>query len=259
MAKGISPRRVRVLGFGGGAITSVEYRVAFALGATVAAVEKTGGEADAILADAVWASSPPILALPFDGASIQAFVTTSAPQHAEATVVEMAKAFHAHYIKDNPGKLPRNMRPWEKLEATFREANLSQARYAVEILRAAGFEVRPKGSGPGAITSFRDAAMQKDVETMAQLEHGRWNVDRLCDGWRYGKPRDDARKLHDCIVPWGPDNISANNPAPLRKGETPSFLSDDIREYDRNAVRAFPEILGMAGLEIFRKESGAAS
>jgi ppGpp synthetase/RelA/SpoT-type nucleotidyltranferase len=253
LAKGISPRQVRLLGFGGGGIAAVEYRVAFALGARVAVVEATGNAAEEILNDEVWASSPPILALPFDEASIQAFVTTPSLQHSEAKLQEMAQAFHTHYLKDNTGKLPKNMRPWNKLDGTFKEANLAQAKYAVEILRAAGFDVRAKGGGPDAITSFRGEAFAEDVETMARLEHGRWNVDRLCDGWRYGKPRDDEKKLHDCLVPWGPAKLPEGE-LPLHKGERPRFLPEDIRVYDRNAIHAFPEILAMAGLEVFRRK-----
>jgi hypothetical protein len=78
-------------------------------------------------------------------------------------------------------------------------------------------------------TGFTDI----EVERMAELEHGRWNVERLRDGWRYGKQRDDSRKTHDCLVSW-------------------QELSDDIKRYDRNAVRAFPETLAKAGLEVRR-------
>jgi hypothetical protein len=73
-----------------------------------------------------------------------------------------------------------------------------------------------------------------EVERMAELEHGRWNVERLRDGWRYGKQRDDAGKIHDCLVSW-------------------QELPDDIKRYDRDAVRAFPEILAKAGLELRRR------
>lgn len=68
---------------------------------------------------------------------------------------------------------------------------------------------------------------------MAELEHGRWNVERVRDGWRQGNLRDNAKKIHDCIVPW-------NN------------LPEDIKHYDRAAVRQFPTILAKAGLEVSR-------
>jgi hypothetical protein len=146
----------------------------------------------------------------------------------------MAKAFHAHYISDNPGKLPENMRPWEKLKETYQTANLEQSKYAVEILRAAGFDVRSLTGKPDAITSFAGDACKADVERMAELEHGRWNIERLRAGWRFGIPRNNDKKIHDCLVAW-------------------EKLPDDIREYDRTSIRAFPEILSKAGLEVFRK------
>jgi hypothetical protein len=68
---------------------------------------------------------------------------------------------------------------------------------------------------------------------MAELEHGRWNVDRVLAGWRPGQRRDDERRIHDSIVSW-------------------ADLPDSVKEYDRNAVRAFPAILAVAGLEVRR-------
>jgi hypothetical protein len=72
---------------------------------------------------------------------------------------------------------------------------------------------------------------------MAELEHGRWNVERLRDDWRYGPMKDEQKKIHPCLVPWDV----------LPDGET------GVKKYDRNAVRAFPEILARAGLEVYRK------
>lgn len=69
---------------------------------------------------------------------------------------------------------------------------------------------------------------------MAELEHGRWNVERHRNGWRFSRARDDARKLHDSLVPW-------------------ENLPEDIRQYDRNAVRAFPDILAAAGYEVVKE------
>lgn len=231
---GTTPDRVTVLGFGGGQLASAEFHIALALGATVAVVTGSGGAADAIVADPVWNGVPTLLAVPLDEASVQALVTSPTVTHDSGKLMEMAKAFHAHYISDNPGKMPENLRPWEKLAGTYQTANLEQARYAVEILRAAGFDVRPKTGSPDAIASFAGDSFKGDVERMAELEHGRWNIERLREGWRFGTVRDNAKKIHDCLVAW-------------------AKLPENIREYDRNSVRAFPDILTKAGLEIFRK------
>ena len=126
------------------------------------------------------------------------------------------------------------MRPWENLADTYQKANLEQAGYAVEILRAAGFDVRPANGGPDAITSLVGDRFKTEVDRMAELEHGRWNIERLREGWRFGSPRDNAKKMHNYLVAW-------------------EKLPNEIRQYDRNSIRAFPEILAMAGLELFRK------
>ena len=63
------------------------------------------------------------------------------------------------------------------------------------------------------------------------------NDERLRDGWRPGTPRNDTRKVHNCLVPW----------QDLTDGE------DGVKKYDRGSVRKFPEILAKAGLEVYRK------
>jgi hypothetical protein len=65
---------------------------------------------------------------------------------------------------------------------------------------------------------------------MAEKEHGRWNVERLRDGWTPGK-RNDEKKTHDCLIPW-------------------AELPDDIKEFDRNAAKSWPRILADAGIEV---------
>ena len=98
----------------------------------------------------------------------------------------------------------------------------------MEILRAAGFGVR-RSKKPVIFEKFTP----RDIKRMAAMEHGRWNVERLRDGWRGGKPRNNAKKIHDCIVSWR---------------DLPGY----IRKFDYVAVRAFPKILAQAGLEVYR-------
>jgi hypothetical protein len=197
----------------------------------VLARDPQGGAAENLLADPLWSGLPNLYQLPFDSATVRAFVMPSDHDLDPGAQEEMAKTFHANYVAGSSRRLPPNMRPWDKLEDTFKRANLEQAHYSVEILHAAGFEVRRVDGPPVVFTGFDE---EKDVERMAELEHGRWNVERLRDGWRYSKTRDDSAKLHDCLVSW-------------------EALSDDIKRYDRDAVRAFPEILAKAGLEVRRR------
>jgi len=225
---GIRPEDVILIGFGGGPVSAVEYRLALAVGATVAVVIGTGGAADALTKDPLWSRLPNLLPLPWDAASVRAVVTPTERTFAGPVLDEMATAFHENFVSISTGRLPENMKPWPKLQDTYKQANRDQARYAVQILEACGFAVR-EAEQPKRFEDFTES----DIERMAELEHGRWNIDRLRAGYRHG-PRDDQRKLHNCLVAW-------------------SELPDDIKKYDREAVRKFPEILAKAGLEVYRR------
>jgi ppGpp synthetase/RelA/SpoT-type nucleotidyltranferase len=234
LAKGIVAHEILCIGFGGGKLSAVEYQVALALGASVVVAYGLGGAADSIASDALWSGVHTLMPLPMDKATFQALLTPGRSDLDQTKVIEMAQEFHIRYVAGSAKRLPANMRPWPKLEETYRKANLEQAKYAVIILEKCGFGTRPSEK-PVIFTGFTN----EDIERMAEMEHGRWNVERLRDGWRPGKSRDDVLKIHDCLVPW-------------------ALLSDDIRHYDRDAVRAFPEILAKVGLEVYRlaKTSG---
>lgn len=234
---GIHPKDVRVLGFGGGTLSAVEYRIALGLGACVGLVEGSGGSADDLLKDDLWGDSDSLLALPHDGTSARALAHPPRALFDIATLEKMGMAFHEEYVKNSTNRFPDNMKPWKSLKDTFKIANLEQAKYSVQILEACGFKVHTAADpkNPAIFSAFTEGP-DSEVEHMAELEHGRWNVERLRNGWRYGKPRDDDKKLHDCLVPW----------ADLPDGD------DGFKKYDRDAVRKFPAILAKAGLEIFR-------
>lgn len=40
------------------------------------------------------------------------------------------------------------------------------------------------------------------VEELAKNVHEEWARNRISDGWRYGPTRDEARRLHPCLVPY---------------------------------------------------------
>jgi len=108
---------------------------------------------------------------------------------------------------------------------------MDQAASAIRILKAAGFGIRKAAGNPAIYDHFSD----EEIEFMAQLEHARWNVERLRDGWRLG-PRDNDKKLHDCLLPW---NELSDGP-------------DGVKKYDRISVKSYPQILGSIGWEVYR-------
>lgn len=41
------------------------------------------------------------------------------------------------------------------------------------------------------------------IEALAENVHETWAKRRMDAGWTYGPVRDDAKKLHPCLVPYG--------------------------------------------------------
>ena len=227
LAGGTKPQEVMLLGFGGGPLSALDYRLALGLGARVGVVVGTGESASAILGKPIWSQLPNLLPLPMDAATLRAFVLP--PQAGKVSVEQSAEEIHRRYLKSKTRDLPVNMQPWAKLDDTFKRSSRQQAIYAVRILEATGFHVRKVAGKPAIFRSFKPA----EIEHMAELEHGRWNVERLADGWRLG-PRDDKSRRHPRLVSW-------------------QELPEPIRDFDRKAVRAFPEVLAVQGLEVRRK------
>ena len=237
LAAGIDPSQVLLLGLGGGPISAVEYRVALAMGASVGVVTGTQGAAEALTEDLLWSTLPRLYPLPNDPMTVRAFILPSERTLDAATLEKMAREFHACYVAGNTKALPEKLKPWDLLNDDYQRANIEQAACVVQILQAAGFGVRPTTTSGGLTGKDFET---EEVELMAKLEHGRWNVERLRSGWRFG-PRDDARQRHNCLVPW----------------ETLPDGPEGVRKYDRNAVYAFPEILAKAGLEVYRVAKGS--
>lgn len=61
------------------------------------------------------------------------------------------------------------------------------------------------------------AEMKALTEQLAENVHEVWSAGRIADGWQWGEQRDDARKLHPCLVPY-------------------NQLEESEKEYDRNTA-----------------------
>ena len=68
---------------------------------------------------------------------------------------------------------------------------------------------------------------------MSEYEHGRWNAERLDSGWRTGEEKKIEDKISPYLVPW-------------------VELPDNIKEFDRDAVKNFPIILKKIGFEVYK-------
>jgi ppGpp synthetase/RelA/SpoT-type nucleotidyltranferase len=233
-ATDVSPKQVRVLGINGGTIAATEYQMALALGAQVGLIAESGREAGRLLADAHWSKSGQLLRLPLDAQTVQAFVEGEPPEMPEEIRESIARAIHGEYLKEQLASRPKEdpaLRDWEDLPDGFKDSNRQQARHILTKLKAIGcldVDAEAARGGPVELTP-------EEVERLARMEHGRFVVERLRAGWRWGEKRDAERKTSPYLVGW-------------------SQLSPEVQEIDRNTVRRIPEFLG-AGRRAIRRLS----
>jgi hypothetical protein len=174
LGAGIEPENIRLIGIGGGLVSAVEYRVALVLGATVAVVMGSGGEADALLADLLWKDFPNLLPLPDDQASIRAFMVDSELDLPETVFRRMAEALHVRYLADNQRKIPRNLQPWKSLDETYVNANMKQARYAIRILEGRVSEFARQKANP--TPQFNSRNWKSKRWRSLNTDVGTWNA-----------------------------------------------------------------------------------
>ncbi|MCL2072793.1 MAG: RyR domain-containing protein [Marinilabiliaceae bacterium] len=69
------------------------------------------------------------------------------------------------------------------------------------------------------------------TEQIAANVHDVWAANRIDDGWKYGKERNDALKHHPCLVPY-------------------DKLSETEKEYDRNTAMQTLKLIQKLGFKI---------
>lgn len=227
------PKSVKLIGINGGDISAMEYRLAAMLGAKTGIMMKTGREADKLVEDADWQDVPNLMFIPNDPASISLFISQEKitfSQAKEDILEDLARLVHENYMYDKLQYHPdESLRFWDVLGNNLKESNRQQVLCSVYNLAKAGFGVREAENPDPKNIEFQE----DEIELLAELEHGRWNAERLLDGWQYGPVKNISRKINPSLVAW-------------------SELPDSTKKYDRDAVKKFPEILARAGMEIFR-------
>lgn len=72
------------------------------------------------------------------------------------------------------------------------------------------------------------------IEQIAENVHEVWANNRMNQGWKYGKERNDSLKLHPCLVPY-------------------EKLPEVEKEYDRNTATETLKLIKKMGFKISRE------
>jgi ppGpp synthetase/RelA/SpoT-type nucleotidyltranferase len=242
LAAGISPQTVKFLGINGGMFSEFEYALATALGATTGILEKSGRKAEEFFKDPILASLPTSIPLPKDAMTIQAFVTVSKADIArtelelkDGQVVflePMARKVHANYVNSATVK----PLPWDKEKnEDFKRSCFHQVVYTLNAITGYGLTIgKLDKSNPKLIIDLKTVLDRAALDHLAQMEHGRWNVERLLMGWRYDKKKDVAQRRSPYLTDW--DSVPA-----------------DIQKYDYDPWINLPVTLAEIGLGIYKE------
>jgi hypothetical protein len=144
----------------------------------------------------------------------------------------MAKAIHEFFLShlDETDKNNPNNVEWEKLSILSKIDNIMQAREYPEYVGKLDGRIDFAGE-EGTVLELTDETI---VEELAKQEHERWVKAKEKDGWKAGKPRDDQKKIHDCMVQW-------------------EDLDEKTKDKDRNPIREIPQVLASVGKCVYKK------
>jgi len=239
LVKGIDPANVRLLGINGGDISAFEFRLALTLGATVGIIRESGRAAHAIFEDTDWNQMPNLMMLPNDPQTNKIFVQGIAPPSmlSMEDIDKMAKDAHDEFRKKRKAKFTINEDPalldWDELpkDLKLKHSNIQQITHIEEKLRTIDCGIR-KVKDNDDVDKIAFSFSESEIEYLSEMEHGRWNTERLLSGWRLGE-KDKINKISPYLISW-PE------------------LPDNIKEYDREAVREIPNLLKKYGYTVYR-------
>lgn len=120
------------------------------------------------------------------------------------------------------------------LDEHLKEANRAEARDIPARLTVLGYLLR-QDAPPGAPMVEIDPEDPR-VELLARRAHKLWLKRKRIAHWRYGKARDDTKKIHPCILEW-------------------EELPEDEKDKDRVTVLGLPAIVAAAGMTLERCEA----
>jgi len=91
-------------------------------------------------------------------------------------------------------------RPWEELSPFYRASNVRLITATLAAAESVGRTWGPTSTGPG--DSASTAVDPGQLQVMAEFEHESWRRFYLEHGWSYRPTRNDAKQVHNALVPW---------------------------------------------------------
>ncbi|MBN1927637.1 MAG: hypothetical protein JW798_17515 [Prolixibacteraceae bacterium] len=237
----ITPANVFILGINGGKISELEYKLALALGGKVGLIKNSGRKADQLFDDPFWGSHPKLIQIPRDPYTVWAILNQNTGTILTTSEIdELAQKAHELYREKRILSLKPDEKDinkykvivrWEKLDPALQHSNRMQVAFYELILKRVGLSIR-KAEKPNTF-NIKENVSESTYNLMARLEHGRWNAERLLEGWKYGPRKDLNKKTSPCLVSW-------------------NELDEETKTYDFDPIDKIPEMLRLINYEVVK-------
>lgn len=149
----------------------------------------------------------------------------------EAMARALFDAYNDHLRRD--GK-PVAYERFDDQPATLRRSCIEQALGFWDKAALLGCDVvradDPRAAGPQRVEELAEG----QIETLARAEHDRWVAEREADGWTWAPVKDVEAKTSPYLVPY-------------------DELTEEIKDYDREPMRALVAQLAAAGYALVRR------
>lgn len=124
-----------------------------------------------------------------------------------------------------------SLNDWDNLDEDLKDSCRQQADHIEVKLRAIGLSSTTGKTGT-EVTAFTPDEVE--MLLIAIMEHNRWNADRFLAGWSQAPGKKNVEnKTSPWLIGW-------------------DVLPEEIREYDREAVRNIPHLVELSGRRIVR-------
>lgn len=124
---------------------------------------------------------------------------------------------------------PYNL-PYKEIPDWLQEENIAAAERISRILALVGLKIVPEDPAAPEPADDVVSILRQHLELLAEEEHDGWMDHKLRNDWQPG-PRDDKNRRHDGLIPY-------------------RELPDPVKQFDRNSVEKFPQLVTSAGFRI---------
>lgn len=173
----------------------------------------------------------------------------------EFQAFKIAPQIHKNWLKigDTEGWKLEYHKDYNYLPSQMKEDNIAAARRIQKVLNALKYKPNLKIVPNDEAEFYEKIEFEKVVsdpklmEKMAKEEHNGWVKTKENTGWVFGKPRNDDKKIHNCIIGWDEERK-------LKDGSK-EVLSVKDKNKDKDAIRNFAKVLETAGFVIVKEKS----